>query len=48
MKPGPILYAFVCLLALAYLASANVRGYIPFVANAASAARGTTASHFHK
>ena len=48
MRLGTIFYAFICLLGLAYLAAANVRGYIPFVANAASVARGTTASHFHK
>jgi hypothetical protein len=48
MKPGSILYAAICLLALTGLAHANVRGYVPFVVNAAAAAHGAANSFFHK
>jgi hypothetical protein len=48
MKPGPLLYAAVCALALVYLLYTNLHGYVPFAANAASAVRGATAGRFHK
>jgi hypothetical protein len=44
----PIFYAAFCLLALVWYASANLHGYVPFVVNAASAARGQASSFFHK
>jgi hypothetical protein len=48
MKPGLVVYIVVCVLALGFLVAANARGYIPFAANAAQAARGGTAGQFHK
>jgi len=49
MRPGTLIYAAVCVVALTYLVYANMRGYVPFTANAASASRGaSTARHFHK
>jgi hypothetical protein len=49
MRPGPILYAAACLLALSYLTFANMRGYVPFAASVShSIDRGATAGHFHK
>lgn len=48
MKPSTIFYATFCLVALAGLTAANMRGYVPFVSNAVNAARGATASFFHK
>lgn len=49
MKPGTLIYAVACVLALSYLAFANARGYVPFASAIAHAARGVgTAGHFHK
>ena len=48
MKPGSIIYAAFCLLALVGLAYANMRGYVPFVSNAAVAAHGAAQSLSHK
>lgn len=48
MKPGTLLYAVACVLALSYLTYANTRGYIPFSSTVSHAARGATAGHFHK
>jgi hypothetical protein len=48
MKTRTFIYAAVGALALVYLAVANSRGYVPFAATAAQAARGASSSHFHK
>ena len=49
MRPGTLIYAVACALALSYLAFANTRGYVPFASAIAHAARGAaTAGHFHK
>jgi len=48
MNPSRIIYFVCCLVVLAGLAHANLRGYVPFVANAASAERAASASFFHK
>jgi hypothetical protein len=41
------IYALACLLGLAYLATANARGYVPFVSNSTHSSF-ATANHFHK
>ena len=41
------LYGVFCLAAVGYVAYANMRGYVPFVANAVNATRAAPA-HFHK
>lgn len=48
MKSGTIVYAALCLLALASLGYANMRGYAPFVVNAVTAAHAASPSLFHK
>jgi hypothetical protein len=48
MSPSRIIYFVFCLIVLAGLARANLRGYVPFVANAASAERAASTSLFHK
>jgi len=47
MKLRQILFGTFCLAAVGYVAYANMRGYVPFVANAANATRAAPA-HFHK
>jgi hypothetical protein len=41
------LFGAFCLAAIVFVAYANMRGYVPFVANAANASRAPPA-HFHK
>lgn len=49
MKPGPLIYAALCAAAITFLVIANMRGYIPFVSDTASASRDASgARHFHK
>ena len=60
MKPGSLIYAVFCAVAVLYVLIANMRGYLPFVSNAAASSRGGsgsahyyggsggTAGHFHK
>jgi hypothetical protein len=53
MKPGPLLYAVACVIAVLYVLVANVRGYVPFTtalgASSGGGARSSgTAGHFHK
>ena len=47
MRSRQIVFAVVCLIAVFYVAYANKRGYVPFVANTAAASRAAPA-HFHK
>ena len=48
MSISNILYAVVCVIALAGLAYGNMNGYVPFVANAAAAAHAASNSLSHK
>lgn len=59
MKPGPLIYAVACAVAVLYVLIANMRGFVPFVTSAAAGTRGGggsahyyggsgTAGHFHK
>lgn len=47
MRFRQVLFGLFCLGALFYVAYANLRGYVPFVANAANATRAAPAQ-FHK
>ena len=42
-----LLFGTLCLAAIGYVAWGNMRGYVPFVANAANATR-SAPTHFHK
>jgi hypothetical protein len=47
MRFRQFIFGILCLTAVLYVAAANMRGYVPFVANAANATRAAPA-HFHK
>ena len=42
-----LVFSMFCFAAIGYVAWANMRGYVPFVANAVNATRSAPA-HFHK
>jgi hypothetical protein len=55
MKPGPLIYAVACSVAVLYVLIANIHGYVPFASTAAASRSngagghaGGTAGHFHK
>jgi hypothetical protein len=51
MKPGPLVYAVACSVAVLYVLIANMRGYVPLTSTSAagrSSGVGGTAGHFHK
>ena len=55
MKPGPLIYAVACSVAVLYVLIANMHGYVPFASTAAASRSngagvhaGGTAGHFHK
>jgi hypothetical protein len=55
MKPGPLIYAVACSVAVLYVLIANVRGYVPFTSTSAASRSsgagghaGGTAGYFHK
>lgn len=47
MKPGALIYAVVCGVAVLYVLIANMRGYVPFVSNAAASSRGGSGGGSH-
>ena len=47
MRARQFIFGALCLAAIGYVAYANMRGYVPFVANAVNATHGAPA-HFHK
>lgn len=47
MKPGSLIYAVVCGVAVLYVLIANMRGYVPFVSNAAASSRGGSGGSAH-
>lgn len=47
MRIRQLIFGALCLVAIGYVAYANMRGYVPFVANAVNAAHAAPA-HFHK
>jgi hypothetical protein len=53
MRPGPLVYAVACGIAVLYVLAANIRGYVPFTTALGASSTGGprftgTAGHFHK